>query len=92
MGRCKNTGAPAFLLSEGHMTIGAEQRAVQVWDDDGGRPPLDSGSKPCGSAAQRVTKAFVGAGKTAARLTRRYPLQILAGALALGFVVRRVWR
>jgi hypothetical protein len=71
------------------MTIGSEQRAVQVWDNEGGQTPSDPANKPLTdysrvrSAAQEVTE-------TATRLIRRYPLQAFAGALLLGFVIGRV--
>lgn len=79
----ESTGASAFLLREMRMAIGAEQRAVQVWDDDGGRVP-----------SEKVDVAYrtQGLGKMAVHLARRYPLQIFAGALVLGFVVGRVCR
>jgi hypothetical protein len=83
--------------------MGTEQRAVQVWDDEGGRTLSENvGNDTRGritriasrarSEVQDLTKAFATAGKEAARLTRRYPLQIFAGALVLGFVIGRARR
>jgi hypothetical protein len=67
------------------MTIGADQRAVQVWDDDGGRTPSEK-------AVNDSRDWIKGVIEMASRPTRRYPLQIFAGALVLGFMIGRVRR
>jgi hypothetical protein len=39
-----------------------------------------------------ASEALAKASKKASRLTRRHPLQIIAGALVLGFVIGRIRR
>jgi hypothetical protein len=78
------------------MTIGAEQRAVQVWDDEGGNIPSETAGNDIRDRIRAIafkarSEAVVVLQKTA-RLTRRYPLEIFAGALVLGFVIGRVRR
>ena len=78
------------------MTIGAEQRAVQVWDDEGGNIPSENAGSDirdriCAIAFKARSEAQDVIQK-AARLTRRHPLEIFAGALVLGFVIGRVRR
>jgi len=78
------------------MTIGAEQRAVQVWDDEGGNIPSENAGNDIRDRIRAIafkarSEAVVVLQK-AASLTRRYPLEIFAGALVLGFVIGRVRR
>jgi len=78
------------------MTIAAEQRAVQVWDDDGGKIPSENVSNDLRSPIDRIAfmarSAAQDVVQETAGLIRRYPLPIFAGALVLGFVIGRVRR
>ena len=74
------------------MTLGAEQLAVQVWDDDGGRTPSEKAGSEIRCRNSEIASKARHLGKKAVRLVRRHPLQIFAGALVLGFVMKRVRR